>query len=88
MFSMYEECSSRNFTAMLGATLQMDLTSVDIPIGDGIYSHLPNMTMVKNHVEEIEIDFEIEEPPKVVKESLTYFSQMTFPSQKRKILML
>jgi len=36
---------SREFVATLGGTLQMDLTDVDIPMDDGTYAHLPNMTM-------------------------------------------
>jgi hypothetical protein len=36
---------SRKFVAMLGGTLQMDLTGINIPMDDGTYAHLPNMPM-------------------------------------------
>jgi hypothetical protein len=73
---------SRKFVATLGGTLQMDLTGLDIPMDDGTYAHLPNMTMEKNHVEEIDLDSETEEPPEVVKESLLDFFPDDFPFTK------
>jgi hypothetical protein len=64
---------SRKFVATLGGTLQMDLTYATIPMDDNTYAYLPNLTMEKNHVEEIDLDPETEEIPEVVKESLPYF---------------
>ena len=58
---------SREFVATLGGTLQMDLTDVDIPMDDGTYAHLPNMTMENNHDEYIDLDSETEETHEVVK---------------------
>jgi hypothetical protein len=64
---------SRKFAATLGGTLQMDLTYDTIPVDDDTYVFLPNLTMEKNHVEEIDLNPETEKIPKVVKRSLPYF---------------
>jgi hypothetical protein len=61
---------SRKFVATLGGTLQMDLTYATIPMDDDTYVHLPNLTMAKNHVEEIDLDPETGEILEVVKKSL------------------
>jgi hypothetical protein len=42
---------SRKFVATLDATLQMDLSSINIPMDDGTYDGLHNTTMTKAHVE-------------------------------------
>jgi hypothetical protein len=42
---------SRKFVAMLGGTLEMDLTSINVPLNDGTFARLPNMPMAKLHVE-------------------------------------
>jgi hypothetical protein len=58
---------------MLGGTLQMDLTYATIPMDDETNAHLPNLPMARDHVEEIDLDPEIEDPleefPKKFKES-------------------
>jgi hypothetical protein len=41
---------SRNFDATLGGTLQMDLTGLNMPMDNGTYNHLQNMTMKKDHL--------------------------------------
>jgi hypothetical protein len=69
---------SRKFVATLGGALQLDLTRLDIPIDDGIYARLPNMSMSKNHDEEIDIDSDMEEPLEV-EESLLDFFPDDFP---------
>jgi hypothetical protein len=66
---------SRKFVATLGGTLQMDLSSIKLPMNDGTYACLPNMTMAKAHVEEVDIDSETKEIPEPTKESLPRFSR-------------
>jgi hypothetical protein len=51
---------SMKFIAMLGGTLYMDLIGLVIPMDDGTYTHPLNIVMEKNHVEEIDIDSEME----------------------------
>jgi hypothetical protein len=53
---------SRKFVAILGGTLQMDLSYATIPIGDETYAHIPNQPMTRDHVEEIDIDPENDDP--------------------------
>jgi hypothetical protein len=43
---------SRKFASMLGGTLEMDLTYVNIPLNDGTIGHLLNVQMNKTHVQE------------------------------------
>ena len=40
---------SKKFTAMLGGTLEMDLTYINVPMKDGTIARLPNMPMSKSH---------------------------------------
>jgi hypothetical protein len=40
---------SRKFVGMLGGTLEMDLTYINVPMNDGKISHLPNVPMTKIH---------------------------------------
>jgi hypothetical protein len=54
---------SRNIVATLGGTLLMDLTCATIHVDDNTYAYLPNLTMEKNHVEEIDLDPKTEEIP-------------------------
>jgi hypothetical protein len=69
---------SRNFSTTLGGALHMDLNCLDIPMDDGTYACLPNMALKNNHVEEIDIDSEMEEPPEV-EESLLDFCPDDLP---------
>jgi hypothetical protein len=42
---------SRKFASMLGGTLEMDLTYVNIPLKNGTTGRLPNVPMTTNHVQ-------------------------------------
>jgi hypothetical protein len=42
---------SRKFSSMLGSTLDMDLTYINVPMKNGTIEHLPNMLMAKVHVQ-------------------------------------
>jgi hypothetical protein len=42
---------SRKFGGMLGGTLEMDLTYINVPMKDGTIECLPNMPMAKAHVQ-------------------------------------
>jgi hypothetical protein len=43
---------SRKFASMLGGTLEMDLTYVNIPLKDGTIGRLPNVPVTTTHVQE------------------------------------
>jgi hypothetical protein len=45
---------SRKYASMLGGTLMMDLTFVELPLKNGIIGHLLNVPVTKNHVQEID----------------------------------
>jgi hypothetical protein len=60
----------------------MDLIGLVIPMDDGTYTHLLNIAMEKNHVEEIDIDSEMEEIPGLVKETPPGFSPDESPFSK------
>jgi hypothetical protein len=47
---------SRTFVSMLGGTLEMDLTYINVPMKNGTIEHLPDMLMAKAHVKEINND--------------------------------
>jgi hypothetical protein len=49
---------SKKFTAMLGGTLEMDLTYINVPMNDRTISLLPNVPMAKVHVQEIDDNVE------------------------------
>jgi hypothetical protein len=70
---------SRKFTAMLGGTLEMDLTYIKVPMKDGMIARLPKMPMAKAHVQEIDNDTKISETHEPIKESLPSFSPEDFP---------
>jgi hypothetical protein len=67
---------SKKFVAMLGGTLEMDLTYSNMPLKDGTIECLPNMPMAKVHVQEIGNDVETSEP---MKENLPVFSLEDLP---------
>jgi hypothetical protein len=71
---------SRNFVAILGGTLQMDLTYGTIPMDDETYSHLPNLPMARNHVEGIDLDPDIEDPLEDFPENFKYSPLKFFPN--------
>jgi hypothetical protein len=70
---------SRKFAAMLGGTLEMDLTYINVPIKDGTIECLPNMPMAKVHVQEIDNDVETSVTHVPIKENLHVFSLEDFP---------
>ena len=41
---------SRKFVAMLGGTLEMDLTYINVTMKNGTIEHLPNVLMAKANV--------------------------------------
>jgi hypothetical protein len=70
---------SKNFFAMLGGTLEMDLTYINVPMNDGTISRLPNVMMAKVHVQEINDDVITSETHEPIKESLPVFSPDDLP---------
>jgi hypothetical protein len=44
---------SRKFGAMLGGTLEMDLTFLQLPLKNGTVGHLPNVPITGDHVQDI-----------------------------------
>ena len=70
---------SRKFAAMLGGTLEMDLTYINVPMNDGTISCLPNVPMAKVHVKEIDNGVETRETHEPIKENLPIFSPEDFP---------
>jgi hypothetical protein len=65
---------SRKFAAMLGGTLEMDLTYINVPMNDGTISHLPNLPMTNIHVQEINDHIEVDETHESIIENLPEFS--------------
>jgi hypothetical protein len=65
---------SRKCVTMLGGTLEMDLTNINMPLKGGTFAHLPNMPMAKIHLEEIDIDTRTHQVHESIKESLPMFS--------------
>ena len=70
---------SRKFVAMLGGTLEMDLTYINVPMKNGTIESLPNIPMAKAHVQEINNDTEINETHEPIKENLPIFSLEDLP---------
>jgi hypothetical protein len=65
---------SRKFAAMLGGTLEMDLTYINLPMKDGNIARLPNMPMAKAHVQEIDNEPKTNEVHEPTKEAPPTFS--------------
>jgi hypothetical protein len=70
---------SRKFVAMLGGTLEMDLTYINVPMNDGTISCLLNVPMTKVHVQKIGDDIGTRETHEPIKQSLPTFSPDDFP---------
>jgi hypothetical protein len=70
---------SRKFVAMLGGTLEMDLTYINVPMNDGTISRLPNVPMTKIHVQEISDHIKTDEAHEPIIESLPEFSPDDMP---------
>jgi hypothetical protein len=68
---------------MLGGTLEMDLTYINVPMNDGVISRLPNVPMTKIHVQEIGDDIGTNETHEPIKESLPefYLDDMPFATE-------
>jgi hypothetical protein len=69
---------SRKFAAMLGGTLEMAMTYINMPMNEGTISRLPNVSMAKVHVQETDDDVRTSETHEPIKESLLIFSPHDF----------
>jgi hypothetical protein len=74
----------RKVVAMLGGTLEMDLTYINVPMNDETIIHLLNVPMTKIHVQEIGDDIGTNKTNESVKESLPSFSpdDMSFATKE------
>jgi hypothetical protein len=70
---------TRKISEMLGGTLEMDLTYISVPMNDGTRRHLPNVSMAKVHVQEIDDDVRTRETHEPIKESLPLFPPNDLP---------
>jgi hypothetical protein len=70
---------SRKFVAMLGGTLEMNLTYINVPMNDGTISRLLNFPMTNVHVQKIGDDIGTRETHEPIKQSLPTFSLDDFP---------
>jgi hypothetical protein len=70
---------SRKFSEMLGGTLEMGLTYINVPMKDETIENLPNVPMAKVHVQEIDNDVESSETHESIKENLPVFSLEDLP---------
>jgi hypothetical protein len=70
---------SRKFVAMLGGTLEMDLTYINVPMNDGTISHLPNVPMTRIHVREISDHIKTDKAHEPIIESIPEFSPDDMP---------
>ena len=64
---------SRKFASMLGGTLEMDLTYINVPMNDGTTSRLLNVPMTKIHVQEINDPIKADKAQEQIMESLPKF---------------
>jgi hypothetical protein len=69
---------------MLGGTLEMDLTYINVPMNGGTIHRLPNVPMAKVHVKEIDDDIKTSETHELIKEILPVFSPDDFPFASEK----
>jgi hypothetical protein len=67
------------FFAMLGGTLDMELTYINVPMNDGTIIHLLNEPMTKIHVREIIDHIQTNEAHETIIESLPEFSPNDMP---------
>jgi hypothetical protein len=70
---------SRKFVAMLGGTLEMDLTYINVPMNDGTISRLPNVPMTRIQVREISDHIKVDEAHEPIIGSLPEFSPNDMP---------
>jgi hypothetical protein len=76
---------SRKFASMLGGTLEMDLTYVNIPLKNGIIGRLPNVPVTGTHVQETSHPVKNNKAHEQVMEIFLNFLLRMCPLQKRKI---
>jgi hypothetical protein len=70
---------SRKFVAMLGGTLEMDFTYINVIMNYGTISHLLNVLMNKVHMQEIGDDIGTNKTHELIKESPLVFSLDDMP---------
>jgi hypothetical protein len=74
---------SRKFVAMLGGTLQMDLTYATIPMDDETNATYPTYQWKRIMLKKLTLTLKLEDPleelPEKSRNPLPNFSQMTFP---------
>jgi hypothetical protein len=70
---------SRKFATMMGGTLEMDITYINVPMNDGMISRLPKVPMTKVHVQEIGDDIGTNKTHEPVIESPPVFSPDNMP---------
>jgi hypothetical protein len=70
---------SRKFASMLGGTLEMDLTYVNIPLKNGTTGCLPNVPMTTTHVQEASDPIKDDKAHEKIMESLPEFSPNDMP---------
>jgi hypothetical protein len=70
---------SRKFAAMLGGTLEMDLTYINVPMNDGTISRLLNVPMTIIHVREIGDHIKANKAHEPIIEGLPEFSPEDIP---------
>jgi hypothetical protein len=75
---------SRKFASMLGGTLEMDLTYVNIPLNNGTIGCLPNVPMTRTHVQETSDPIKDDKAHEQIMESLPEFSpdDMSFATEE------
>jgi hypothetical protein len=70
---------SRKFSSMLGGTLEMDITYINVPMNDGTISRLPNVTMTRIHVQQISDPVKADKAHEPILEILPEFSPDDMP---------
>jgi hypothetical protein len=74
---------SRKFASMLGGTLEMDLTYVNIPLNNGTIGCLPNVPVTKTHVQETSYPVKNDKAHEQIMENLAEFSPKNMPLAKK-----
>jgi hypothetical protein len=69
----------RKFASILGGTLEMDLTYVNIPLKNGTTGHFPNVPMNTTDVQEAGDPIKDEKAHEQIMESLPEFSPNDMP---------
>jgi hypothetical protein len=74
---------SRKFSSMLGGTLEMDLTYVNLPMKNGIIGRLPNVPVTGTHVQETSHPIKNNKAHKQVMGNLPKLSPKNVPFSKK-----